>query len=168
MKTATDKYRRQRGSQLVEFAIVLPFLVFLVLIVTEGAGMIRMHQVLNNAAREGARLSSLQANRYPPTGAEVVCDAACVENSLKNAVINYASNNGVTGVGTGEIEVIQNCQIPIGGGLCSPGADAAGYFSASRIIINHPYQFRFMPTVKWMHMSDTVTLQARAVFRNLY
>src|ERR1051326_5973892 len=60
--------RSQRGSQIVEMAIVLPLLAFLALMVTEGADFIRVHSVLNNAAREGARLSSLQENKGQTAG----------------------------------------------------------------------------------------------------
>ncbi|HTM87989.1 MAG TPA: TadE family protein, partial [Terriglobales bacterium] len=41
---------------------VLPLLVFLALAVSDGAGMIRANQILNNAAREAARLSTLKEN----------------------------------------------------------------------------------------------------------
>ena len=51
----TDSRTRQRGTQLLEFAIALPLLLLLFFVVTEGAGLVRAHQVLNNAAREGSR-----------------------------------------------------------------------------------------------------------------
>ena len=49
----------ERGTQLIEFAIVLPLIVLLALIVAEGANMFRVYELVANAAREGARLSSL-------------------------------------------------------------------------------------------------------------
>ena len=40
----------ERGTEIAELAMVLPLLTFLALIVSEGAGFVRVHQVLNNAA----------------------------------------------------------------------------------------------------------------------
>ena len=41
----------EAGSQIVEFAVVLPVLVLMALIVAEGANVFRVYQVVTNAAR---------------------------------------------------------------------------------------------------------------------
>src|SRR5579863_7690257 len=51
--------RKERGTQIVEFAVVLPIIMLLSLAVAEGANMFRVYQLVANASREGARLSSL-------------------------------------------------------------------------------------------------------------
>ena len=48
----------EKGSVLMELVLVLPLLVLIVMLVLEGSKLVRTHQVLNNAAREGARLST--------------------------------------------------------------------------------------------------------------
>lgn len=55
----TELHRCDRGTQLVEFALVLPLLLFISLGIIEGSSFIRVHQIINNAAREGARISTL-------------------------------------------------------------------------------------------------------------
>ncbi|MGH9557263.1 MAG: TadE/TadG family type IV pilus assembly protein, partial [Terriglobales bacterium] len=63
MKRGRAQQRRgERGTQVAELAMVLPLLLFLGLAVTEGEGFVRAHQMLNNAAREGAKFSSLPEN----------------------------------------------------------------------------------------------------------
>ena len=54
----------ERGSQIVEFAVGLPLIILLALLVAEGANMFRVFQLVTNAAREGARLSTLPQDRY--------------------------------------------------------------------------------------------------------
>jgi len=50
---------RRSGVAAVEFAFLLPFLLILLLGVWEIGRLIEVQQILNNAAREGARLASL-------------------------------------------------------------------------------------------------------------
>lgn len=88
MKTTRLGGIRQRGTQVAELAIVLPLMLLLALIIAEGSGFIRLHEVINNAAREGARLSTIQENSNHT--ADIV-----------TAISNYACNNGVQLSGTG-------------------------------------------------------------------
>lgn len=60
-----EKHRGQRGTQLLELALILPLLVLLVFIVLEGGELARVHTVLNNAGREGARLAVQPRNECP-------------------------------------------------------------------------------------------------------
>jgi len=62
MAISKHSMRRQRGSQIVELAVVLPLLVFLTLVIIEGAGLLRAHQVIVNAARETASAAILKEN----------------------------------------------------------------------------------------------------------
>jgi hypothetical protein len=54
----------QRGTLIAEFAVVLPVVILLTLLVAEGANLLRVYQVVANAAREGARLSMLPQDHY--------------------------------------------------------------------------------------------------------
>src|ERR1041385_535103 len=93
--TATK--REARGTQVAELAIVLPLLLFLSLAVSEGAYMIRVHQVLNNAAREGARLA-IEEQNYDAANPMTNCaaPAGSKQATLCQAIISYAQNNGIS------------------------------------------------------------------------
>src|SRR4051794_37562243 len=78
----------ERGTQLLVLTIVLPLLIFIAMLVTEGSDFVRVHEVLNNAAREGAKFSSMPENSCGG-------GATCL-NGIKNTAVQYAKNNGVT------------------------------------------------------------------------
>jgi Flp pilus assembly protein TadG len=52
----------ERGQSLVEFALVLPLFVLLLFAVVDGGRYIYLNSTLSNAAREGARLGSVEAS----------------------------------------------------------------------------------------------------------
>ncbi len=60
-RTATRGQRRFHGQTLVEFALVLPIFLLLVFAVIDGGRYIFLSSTLSNAAREGARLGSVEA-----------------------------------------------------------------------------------------------------------
>ncbi len=49
------KRNQEKGAQIAELAIILPLLVFLAMAAIEGGSMLRVHHLLNHAAREGTR-----------------------------------------------------------------------------------------------------------------
>src|ERR1043165_6975619 len=82
------KKRQKRGTALIELAMVLPILLILGMICSEGAGLLRAHMVLNNAAREGAHFSAMPENNCQSAQSPSTCTTA-----LQQAVINYAARN---------------------------------------------------------------------------
>jgi Flp pilus assembly protein TadG len=79
------------GSQLLEFALGVPFLVVILIgILDFGAGF-HLRQKLTNAAREGARIGinqnpiDLTATSCPTTGAP----SPCTVQAVRDAVVNY-------------------------------------------------------------------------------
>ena len=152
----TRTRNRERGTQLVEFALVLPFLLFMVFFVTEGAGFIRVHQVLNNAAREGARLSIDPVNKCS--------DPACSTNpSIQNAVTDYLCRNAVSNQGCGgptvAISINQNVLVP----------DANGVnMNTSVVAVSRPYSLPLMSSVPGFGVPTSITLTTSAQFRNFY
>jgi Flp pilus assembly protein TadG len=135
----------QRGTQIAELAIVLPLLAFLALVVSEGSGFIRVHQVINNAAREGARLAIQQQN-YGHTD-DIIAD-----------VVAYAANNGIT-LAAGNVTIEQNVLIPRATG---------GNDIGSRVTVTYSYPLRFLPNLPFFHAPSSVTLVGRAEFGNLW
>src|SRR5262245_23075391 len=63
--------RRRSGSAVVEFSIVLPILVTLLLGIWEVGRMVQVKQILDNAAREGARAASTGFETLPQVDATV-------------------------------------------------------------------------------------------------
>jgi Flp pilus assembly protein TadG len=165
-----------RGTQIAELAIVLPLLLFLALAVTEGAYMIRVHQVLNNAAREGARLAMQKENSPPDlNNGNPVTDCSTFArgnnaNPLCYAIIAYAENNGITpGSGMNQcngaananglnITITQNVIIPNG----------AASMDGTQVRVVCPYTLTFLPRIPGFGIVGTVNLTGNVVFKNFY
>ncbi len=158
----TEKKTREGGTQIVELAAVLPLLVFLALAASEGAGVIRAHQVLNNAAREGARLSTVKENagnlqflqdsvtcylirnRVTPPAGQV--PSYCPAIASATTCTSYA------------VTINQAVQVP-NGGTSMP---------ASQVTVTCGYRLNFLPRLPWFGVSNVVNLGGQAEFRNFW
>ena len=141
---------RERGVAAVELAIILPLFGILLLGIIEVGGLARDHQVLQNAAREGARFSALPANRMSES-----TNPAAVETTIKNCIISYLANERITVV-AGDITVNQDYTMPLGG----------TNVPASEITIVYNRPVLFPGIANWLTL--TSTLQGKAIFRNFY
>jgi Flp pilus assembly protein TadG len=135
----------ERGSAIVELAIVLPLLAFLSMMVAEGAGLVHAHAVLNNAAREGVRLATLPEN-------------FAVVGDVQAAVARYAAQNGIP-VDSASVIVDQHLLIPTSAGL---------NIRASRVTVSYAYPLQYLAVVPFSTMPRTVALTGAAEFRNQY
>jgi Flp pilus assembly protein TadG len=158
MRQATKKSRpvntgrqHERGVVAVEFAIILPLLALMLIGIIEGGLMARDHQILQNAAREGARFSSLGPNRMKD-----VPNAASIEAVIKNRVVAYLAGEGIT-VNAGDISVDQQYPISIGGGMTA---------MASEVTVNY-VRPAVLPGADLFNL-DVVQLNGAGVFRNFY
>ena len=154
----TRSRNRERGTQLVEFALVLPFLLFMGMFVTEGANLLRTHQVMNNAAREGARLSSNDVNMK-------CADSACsTDPTIQNAVLYYLCANAVLNQncsGSTTVTVTINQAVPV--------TDANGEIMwTSLVTVSRPYALPLMSSIPGFGVPTSVTLTTAAQFRNFY
>jgi Flp pilus assembly protein TadG len=157
----TKQRQGERGVEIVEFAVVLPLILFLSLAVSEGAAMIRAHQVLNNAAREGARLAVLPENSPQNMGG----NGGTLPVFIANQVQGYINDNGVSGTGSGQcvpqVAGRQNLILDNGNG------DGVN-LTASQVTITCPYTLKYLPHIPGFGINPTVNLQGSAVFRNFY
>ena len=134
----SPRSQEQRGVVLVEFAMVLPLLTFLLMGIFYFGLLLREHQILQNAAREGARFS-IDSKNPPVTAVQaVVTDYLAQENitvSASQVTVNkaYPLNLGDVTVIATQITVSYQRSLPLGTALFGP-----------------------------------VTLKAQAVFRNFY
>ncbi len=161
MKT-TRQSRREQGTQIVELALVLPLLLFLALVVGEGAGMIRAHQVLNNAAREAAHLSVMPINQGN-TG------------FLQDTATCYLIRNGVTPPPS---QVPSSCRVRVAQPTCTSYTvnvnqammvpNGAASIPASQVTVSCGYELNFLPRLPWFGVGNVINLWGEAEFRNFW
>jgi Flp pilus assembly protein TadG len=145
---------RERGTAVAELALVLPILLILGLICSEGAGLLRAHQVLNNAAREGAHLSAMPENNCQAAQSPATCLTA-----MRQAVVDYATRNSVA-LTTAGVALNQNVTINFPDGTVAQG---------SSVVVTFNYQLRFLPRLPFMNSAATsIPLRNAAEFQNFY
>ncbi len=157
----------QQGSVIVELALMLPLLAILILGATDLGVIIREHQVLQNAAREGARFSAQPANNIDSS------NPAATANSIRDKVINYLAQENITITATdctadatepkqwncGAITIRQQYPIPV-----AVGGTTQDYGSSVAVTYNRSFLFSGGSLFQF----NSVSLNANAVFHNLY
>lgn len=81
-----NQVKNNRGAALVEFAIVLPLLLLLLVGMIEFGLLFYNKQVLTNASREGARAGIARESNIPEV----------VDDYCRDRLINFSSINDVT------------------------------------------------------------------------
>ncbi len=166
------KGKRERGVQVVELAVTLPLLCFLVFVITDGADFVRTHVILNNAAREGARMG---ASAYCPG-----CSSAYIKSYVQTYVLQYI-NSETNGRGIGPNGKDAWCSATALGASNISVSPSASYTytdptiglmtgTGTKVTINYPYTFCYVSGFANIFggMSKTMTLSTDATFRNLY
>ncbi|PYR97873.1 MAG: hypothetical protein DMG12_23745, partial [Acidobacteria bacterium] len=102
-------------------AMILPLLTLLLVGIVNMGLMIREHQVLQNAAREGARYSTLQGNRITTAG-----DAT--EQAIKTRVQRYLAQERIT-IATSDVTINQNYTYTV--------APSPGTVTASQVTVSY-------------------------------
>ena len=131
---------------MVEFAIILPLLLFMLVGIVDFGLIIREHQILQNGAREGARISILSGYRVISPG-----DAA--ETAIKNQIVQYLQQEGIT-IAAGDVTVNQNYLIDLGGVFATGSKITVSY--SRPLLVGNGWPF------------GPATLKSEAIFRNLY
>ncbi len=140
MKRITVARTRQRGQALVEFALVLPILLILFVGIIEFARAWNLHQVITDAAREGAR-RAVVANNI--TQAEV-----------DSAMRNYMSQSRFDGSKAA---------------ITFPEGFKTGSGETTAVRVEYPYRFVFLRVfieLVFASPDGTVTLATEARMRN--
>ncbi len=112
--TGTRHHRRGRGQALVEFTLVAPIFFLLLFSIIEFGRAVYYIQILNNAAREGARYAIVHGNEStdptgPPPGYPITTNSDPFAGDVRLVVRKYAI--GVIGdVGTSDF-VVTVCYI---------------------------------------------------------
>jgi Flp pilus assembly protein TadG len=89
------KVKYQRGAQAVEFALVLPFFLALLLLIIDFGFLVYNKAVITNASREGARAGTVLT--AVPWTTTAVAAVAC--NYAKNSLITTSSGTHTSSCG---------------------------------------------------------------------
>jgi Flp pilus assembly protein TadG len=132
----------ERGAELIEFAIVLPVLLLIVMGIVDFGFMFQRYVVLTNAAMEGARVAVLPGY---------------LEADVRARAQTYAADGGIPGV----VNVAYRPTT-----LPAPGG---GTWPAMEITVTHAYGFNYLGPITALFGASggrTVTLTARSTMRS--
>ena len=124
LKAAVKRWRPQseRGAELIEFALVLPLLLLLVLGIVDFGFLFQRLEVVTNAAREGARIAVLPG--YDT-------------NDVKDRVNDYLQEGGVPIVrGTNTVINVNPVTITAPGGATFPSEQVQVRYSHSYLFLS--------------------------------
>lgn len=128
------RWRSDDGAQLVEFALVLPLLLLVVLAIAEFGFIFQRYEVITNAAREGARMAVLPG--YGDNGV------------IATRVTSYVAAGQVPTTVNNPAVLVETIAIPVGGGLPA--------VSARRVTVTYTHTYMFLPRIAgWFGASYT-------------
>ncbi len=133
-------WKSERGAELIEMAIALPLLLFVVMGIVDFGFLFQRYLVLTNAAMEGARVAVLPGYS--------IADAQARATS-------YASAGGIPGAVNA---VATSVSLPGAGGGTWPGM---------QITVTHDYQYQFIGPIAGLFGGSfsSVTLRAQSTVR---
>jgi Flp pilus assembly protein TadG len=150
--TMMRRLRSERGAELIEFALVFPVLLLVVLGIVDFGFLFQRMEVVTNAAREGARMAVLPA--YSST-------------DVRNRVCAYVQNGGVP---------VTTCSAPGGGGnpvidvttVSIPVAAGLTPMSGKRVQVTYTHNYIFIgPIASWFGGAFTsVPINGIAIMRD--
>jgi Flp pilus assembly protein TadG len=112
------KRRGERGAELVELAVVLPLLLILIAGIVDFGFLLQTFEVVNNAAREGARIGVLPGYNTA---------------DVQSRVASYITAAGLTGTPTTTVTPVTIT--PAGGGAAFP---------AVQVSVSYTYNYLFI------------------------
>jgi Flp pilus assembly protein TadG len=167
------------GSQLFEFALVLPFLLVMVMGILDFGQVYNLKQKLNNAAREAARFAANENSGVNNLTVNGVSDTTAIRDVVSNYLTNasvtqcaiaaspsvsgftYTFNSGTTGCGN--FSLVINRVYPITVGTTT----AIG----TRVTLSYPYTWSLSSIMRLLLPSSTLSLPASistdAVMQNI-
>lgn len=147
------RWTKQRGAAMVEFAIVSPLLLLLMLATFEFGRMISQYNTLTKAVRDGARYAA-------STAAGGTTGIVNITSSIQSAVTNLV----VTGVANGSGAPL----LPGAAPSVSVTDDGNGYVSVSASYTYQPLIGASLPTFGFgAPIPLTITLNAQTIMRAL-
>lgn len=134
----------------VELAVVLPLLTFLLLTIFDLGLILREYQILQNAAREGARYSIHPTNWVNPL------NPGATFEDIRARVVEYMAQEGIT-ISPADVVITQLEPVPAPGGVMLRCTRITVTYSRALLIAGGG----ILPT-------GELTIAASSVFENLY
>jgi Flp pilus assembly protein TadG len=169
-------WREQAGTQLLEFALMLPMLLVLAVgAVDFGSGYV-LKQKVTNAAREGARIAVDQSP------ADLTTPMPSTILAVGNAVVNYLDNAGidVSGIGPPPTKTgVREWTYYLGGDAVIVIDRAFTYTEpssgitivATRVTVRYPFSWSFAQVIQLLvpsaSYSSSFLISSDAVMKNL-
>jgi Flp pilus assembly protein TadG len=149
MNSLKARLGSERGAELIEFALVVPMLLFILLGIADFGFMFQRYEVLTNAAREGARIAVLPGYNTA---------------DVKSRVCSYMLSGGLPAVGC------PNPSNPVIN-VTSPTVAVAGgaALQATQVQVTYTHSYMFVGGIAGLlngSFSTTVPMTATAVMRN--
>jgi Flp pilus assembly protein TadG len=139
--TTVRRFRKSsQGQALVEFALVMPLLLILIISVFEFGRAWNLHQTITDAAREGARKA-------------VVADASVTQDSVTVAVRDRIAASGFD---------------PASATVTLPDGFHAGTGQVTSVRIEYPFRFTFLRALIGLlaNNNGVITMATEARMRN--
>jgi Flp pilus assembly protein TadG len=136
-----QRLHSERGAELLEFALVLPILLFVLAGVLDMGFLFKNYEVVTNAAREGARMASLPG---------------WVETDVVARVNSYLAAGGLEPTAT---TVVDNVTLATGGGRSINGI---------RVTVAYPHNFMILGPIAQLVQGTSIggtTLRAVTTMR---
>jgi hypothetical protein len=158
--------RKRRGVAAVEFAVILPLLLLLLVGIWELGRIIHVQQTVNNAARDGARLGA-QANIVSTTGSYTQIRFSTGAPNIKDSIEAYLIASGITNL-NGLVIEFQFVEPAKAGDPVPTAVNADPYIGVKnqrfRVKVSLPYD-----NVRWTTLSlvNVSTLNAEAYWQCL-
>ena len=136
--TVARRLKSERGAELIEFALVLPLLLLVVLGIAEFGFVFMRFEAVNNAAREGARLAVL------PGYANI---------DVQNRVVAYANVSGAPGMTTANVAVA-NTTVTVAAGVT---------VNCKRVTVTYTYTYQFLNGIAGLFGTSYTTIPMTGV-----
>ena len=140
MKSPCSRWRSEDGAQLVEFALVLPMLLLVVLGIAEFGFIFQRYEVMTNAAREGARIAVLPGYSTADVRARVAA---------------YVTAGRVPTTGTNPVVAVADVSIPTTAG--------GPVLNGKRVTVTYTHSYMFLTGIGSWFGASYATVPLRAV-----
>lgn len=162
------------GSQLLEFALVVPLLLVFVIGIIDFSGAYNLKQKLNNAAREGARYAATQSSNISDIKTTAAAQAVgnVVENYMENAGLtnpkcSFAAPSSPTLVYT-YTSSKAGCSLVVDRGYIV--TNGTGSIISTHVTVSYPYSWSFNKIIRLFvpgsSLSLPTTISSDAVMQN--
>jgi Flp pilus assembly protein TadG len=165
MRKRSSVRNGQCGTQILELALVLPLLCLLLVFVLEGGEFTRTHTVLNNTAREGARLlASGRQNQCPTCAMDTAFPNSCKSTvdpfkGVAQAMCTYITLEDANRPVGARINT-DNVTMTITQTKLPSGATPGVMMTVSNVQVSYPYSFMYIPGMS----PGLINLKAQAQF----